>query len=98
MKARPEQENQDRVADLAEEHVGRAHPVGAKRIRPELPQPLRSIVRREPICAASEPREHLIRRQAGSLGRIQLAWRSARDRDHGSSITVPARSRQGHWS
>ena len=33
---RPEQEDQDRVADLAEEDSGGAHPVRAERVRPEL--------------------------------------------------------------
>ena len=56
---RPEQKDQDRVSDLAEEDGGGAHLMRPSDVRPELSQPFRHLVGREPVGAAAQAREHL---------------------------------------
>jgi hypothetical protein len=91
-KRRAEQENQDRVPDLAEHHGRHAHPVRAEHIGPELLQPPGGLRGRQAVRAGSQPGQHLSARQARGLCQAQLARRGARDRDHAASIaaSIPA--------
>ena len=72
---RGDQQDQQRIAQLADEHAERRHPVGQQHVVAEPPQPLRGLRPGQPVVGRPEQLQHLGRREPGCAGQVERAGR-----------------------